>query len=117
MSATTAGEKVIYLKALEELYYILKDDPDVFREFNLPIATLKRFGLEQLVTSGNIEESFLGSNFALLLFRYDQEIKLSDITTEAQVYEILVKREALEIWSHIGVKSISTNFAPRYPKE
>ena len=45
------------------------------------------------------EISWLGSDFALLLFRFEDEVKFSDMVSDPRSIQILSKRESSEIWT------------------
>jgi hypothetical protein len=49
--------------------------------------------------SENKEISWLGSDFALLLFRFEDEVKFSDMVSDPRSIQILTKRESSEIWT------------------
>ena len=52
---------------------------------------LKHFNLTKLINSNNVDHRDLGIKFSLLLYRYDSETKLGDITSAPDALEKLQK--------------------------
>jgi hypothetical protein len=44
------------------------------------------------------QESWLGSDFALLLFRFEDDVKFSEMVSDPRAIQILMKRESTEVW-------------------
>ena len=68
---------------------------------------LKFFYLTQLILSPETDERDLGVKLALLLFRFDSNTRLVDITTDAIALNILQKTNTRELWTRISQKRIS----------
>jgi hypothetical protein len=65
-----------------ELFYLLKDDPVAMTSFAASRKILRSFNLDNLIMSKNREESWLGSDFVLLLFRFEDEAKFSEMVCD-----------------------------------
>jgi len=72
----------LHFSALLELFYFLKDEPEALVSFASSRQVLRSFNLDRLILSKNKEESWLGSDFALLLFRFEDEVKFSEMVSD-----------------------------------
>ena len=85
-----------------ELYELLKMDTYLLDQFKTSSGLLKFFFLTQLILSPRDDEREIGINLSLLLFRFDSNTKLSDITSDAAAIEILQKQNVQETWKQIS---------------
>jgi len=83
--------------------------------FKTTQALLKHFYLTQLIVSDNVDYKDLGVKLALLLYRFDSNTKLSDISNDPSAIDILQKHNARETWQKLSVKRLD-NFRDDLPK-
>ena len=94
----------LYLAAVRELYELLNMDVLLLASFKTQPRLLKHFYLTQLIISSNVDESDLGVKLSLLLYRFDSNTYLTDITADANALAILNKQNTLETWQKISVR-------------
>ena len=73
-------------------------DALVLDSFKTNTKMLKHFNLTKLINSNNVDHRDLGIKFSLLLYRYDSETKLGDITSAPDALEKLQKQDVRETW-------------------
>ena len=95
-------QHVVYLAALRELYELLKMDTYLLDQFKTSPGLLKFFYLTQLILSMQVDERDIGIKLSLLLFRFDSNTKLSDITQDVTAIEVLQKHDAQETWKQLS---------------
>jgi len=83
--------------------------------FKTTQALLKHFYLTQLIVSDDVDNKDLGVKLALLLYRFDSNTKLSDISSDPSAIDILQKHNARETWQKLSVKRLD-NFKDDLPK-
>ena len=94
----------LYLAAVRELYELLNMDVLLLASFKTQPRLLKHFYLTQLIISGNVDESDLGVKLSLLLYRFDSNTYLTDITADPNALAILNKQNTIETWQKISVR-------------
>ena len=94
----------LYLAAVRELYELLNMDVLLLASFKTQPRLLKHFYLTQLIISGNVDESDLGVRLSLLLYRFDSNTYLTDITADPNALAILNKQNTIETWQKISVR-------------
>ena len=89
---------------------------DVFllQNFRTSKGLLKHFYLTQLILSDQVDEKDLGVKLSLLLYRYDSNTYLSEITSEPLAVEILQKQNTRDLWQKMSVKRF-TEFKEELP--
>ena len=66
-------------------------DPFLLANFKTSPGLLKHFFLTQLILSENVDEKNLGVKISLLLYRFDDNTRLTDISLNPEAIEILQK--------------------------
>ena len=94
----------LYLAAVRELYELLNMDVLLLASFKTQPRLLKHFYLTQLIISSNVDESDLGVRLSLLLYRFDSNTYLTDITADPNALAILNKQNTIETWQKISVR-------------
>ena len=94
----------LYLAAVRELYELLNMDVLLLASFKTQPRLLKHFYLTQLIVSSNVDESDLGVKLSLLLYRFDSNTYLTDITADPNALAILNKQNTIETWQKISVR-------------
>ena len=77
------------MDTVNELYELLNIDPYLLDNFKTSPGLLKHFYLTQLILSDNLDESNLGIKISLLLYRFDENTRLTDISQDPEALEIL----------------------------
>ena len=96
----------LFLLAIREFYEILNMDALILDSFKTNTKMLKHFNLTKLINSSNVDHRDLGIKFSLLLYRYDSETKLGDITNAPDALEKLQKQDVKETWQKLGLKRL-----------
>ena len=81
----------LYVDTITELYELLNMDPYLLDNFKTSPGLLKHFYLTKLIMSDRIDEKNLGVKIALLLYRFDDNTRLQDISGDPEAIEILQK--------------------------
>ena len=89
---------------MRELFELLNMDVLLLASFKTQPRLLKHFYLTQLIISGNVDESDLGVKLSLLLYRFDSNTYLTDITADPNALAILNKQNTIETWQKISVR-------------
>ena len=76
---------------MTELYELLNMDPFLLNNFKTSPGLLKHFYLTQLILSDSVDEKNLGIKISLLLYRFDENTRLTDISLDSEALEILQK--------------------------
>lgn len=76
---------------MRELYELLNMDPFLLDNFKTSPGLLKHFFLTQLILSENVDERDLGVKISLLLYRFDENTRLTDISMNPEALELLQK--------------------------
>ena len=66
---------------------------------------LEHFNLTQVILSADLDERELGVELSLLLYRYDANTKLSDITPDRDAQQVLSKKEAKDVWQKLSARA------------
>ena len=66
-------------------------DPFLLDNFKTSPGLLKHFFLTQLILSENVDERDLGVKISLLLYRFDENTRLTDISMNPEALELLQK--------------------------
>lgn len=66
-------------------------DPFLLDNFKTSPVLLKHFYLTQLILSDSVDEKNLGIKISLLLYRFDDNTRLSDLSSDPEAIEILQK--------------------------
>ena len=66
-------------------------DPFLLDSFKTSPGLLKHFYLTQLILSDSVDEKNLGVKISLLLYRFDDNTRLTDISLDPEALEILQK--------------------------
>ena len=66
-------------------------DPFLLDNFKTSPGLLKHFYLTQLILSDKVDEMNLGVKLSLLLYRFDDNTRLTDISLNGEAIEILQK--------------------------
>ena len=100
----------LYLDSLTELYELLHMDVFLLENFKTSPGLLKHFYLTQLIMSEKPDERSLGVKLALLLYRFDANTHLSDLTQDPAAIELLEKENTTELWKMITIKRLNTDY-------
>ena len=79
----------LYLRTIREFYTMLSTDALILDSFKTTPRLLRYFNLTQLINSENVEQRDVGIKLSLLLYRYDANTRLCDITKDADAAETL----------------------------
>ena len=88
----------LYLEAVREFYELLNAEAVILDSFKTNNKLLKHFNLTKLLTSEDVDHKDLGIKFSLLLYRFDTETTLVDITRAPVALEALQKHNVRETW-------------------
>ena len=88
----------LYRLTMREFYTLLSTDALVLDSFKTTPKLLKYFNMTQLINSEDVDQRDLGIKLALLLYRYDANTRLCDITKDEEAAETLQKHNVKETW-------------------
>ena len=97
------------MDTVNELYELLNIDPYLLDNFKTSPGLLKHFYLTQLILSDNLDESNLGIKISLLLYRFDENTRLTDISQDPEALEILQKQNMRDMWNKLSSKRLGHN--------